>query len=357
MKKILFGVTIGLLLAGCRAPVQDASRLRVSSESALCSPAKALDEVLRLRASGAVATDRQIVIEFACGTYAVDRPLEITAAHGPLLLKGAGVLGTVFSGGKLLAAFRRELDGLTWRNVIDKELNFDQLFINDLRADLSPESNRFAPQVPGAWYLDTATHEVVYVARKGESPFSTIAIAGTAETILKLNGASDVSVEGICFMHNALGSDGVSGAMVASVGSRRISFANCKFEHGANYGLKIVDSADVTVRHSWFEDTGSGALAAAKSDGLSFEDNVVANSGCEKNGLAAVSLVESRQAKVIRNDFCCLKGPGVKTEGSVEVGMNRFWKVPGEADSSRTGDAGVRSADPSWRARVEMLTF
>lgn len=353
----VMGMAVGLLLAGCRAPQQDDSRLRVIPGGALDSPARALDEVLRLRSSGAVPQNRQIVIEFACGTYAVERPLEITEAHGPLLLKGAGPLGTVFSGGTRLGAFKCELDGLTWRNAIDKTLNFDQLFINDRRADLSPKPNCFAPRAPGAWYLDTATHEVVYVARKGESTFTTIAIAGTADSILCLKGASDVAIEGIAFMHNALGRDGASGAMVVSVCSRRISLADCKFEHGSNYGMKIADSDDVTVRRSWFEDLGSGAVKADGTGRLVVEDNVVANSGRAEGRLAAVVVNGKDGCRVEHNDFVRLKGQGLKCFGSVQASQNRFWKVPGEDDSPRSGEAGVRKDGSGWRARVELLTF
>ena len=351
------GLSVSVLLAGCRGPVSDVASLRVAPGGAIDSLAKALDEVLRLRASGAVAKERQIVVDIACGTYAVARPLEITSEHGPLLLRGAGPLGTVLSGGKRLGQFRRELDGLTWRNAIDKGLDFDQLFINGRRADLSPVANRFDPRAPGAWYLDTATHEIVYVARKGESPFGTIAIAGTVEAILCLNGASDISIEGVTFMHNALGHEGGLGAIVISAGSKRISFVDCKFEHCANYGLKVVGSADVTIRHSWFEDAGSGALLGAGTRRILFEDTVVVGCGDDKAGHAVVALTSVEDARVFQNDFCNLKGNGVKADASIEAGKNRFWKVSGEVDSPRTGDDGVRSTDPSWRARVEMLTF
>lgn len=347
---------VGLSLAGFSLPAQDVASIRVEPGGAIDSPSKALDEVQRLRTSGEVDKGSRIVVCFACGTYVVERPLKISAAHGPLLLKGAGPLGTVISGGKKLGTFRCELDGLTWRNQIDWNLSIDQLFINNRRADLSPAVNRFAPRAPGAWYLDTTTHEIVYVARKGEHPLTTKTICGRVNTVLLLDGASDITIDGIAFMHNAQGRKGASGAIVASDGSKRISFANCKFEHCANYGLNISGSADVGIRHSWFEDAG-GAVKAENSERTVFDDNIVVNCGNTDDGLAVVALDDDSDGKILHNDFLCTRGICIRRQHTVLSDKNRFWKVPGEKDSPRNDATGVRGEDQCWRARVELLTF
>ena len=347
---------IGLSLVGFRAQAQDTMSIRVEPGGVFDSPSKALDEVQRLRASGEVGKDQTIVVSIACGTYAVEKPLTISVAHGPLLLKGAGPLGTVISGGKKLGRFRCELDGLTWRNPIDKNMALDQLFINNRRADLSPATNRFAPRAPGTWYLDTVTHEIVYVARKGENPFTTKAIGGHVDTVLLLDGVSDITIEGVAFMHNAQGRDGASGAIVAAISSRRISFADCKFEHCANYGLNIIDSVGVEVRHCWFEDAG-GAVKVEKSTRTVFDDNVVVSCGNASSGLAVVAVNGDSSNRIQHNDFLCTRGTCLLCPSTALAEKNRFWKAQGEKDSSRTDNAGVRGNDRCRRARVELLTF
>ena len=344
--------------AGCCAQKTDVALLRVSPTSALDTPQKALDEVLRLRRSGLVAADRQIAVEFECGTYAVDRPLEIAAEHGPLLIKGAGALGTVFSGGKRLGLFRVETNGRVWRTPAAADWAFDQLFINRKRAELSSPDKCLSPWVPGAWYRDAATHEVVYVARPGENTAGTIAIAGAVDSVLVVKEAADVTVEGVSFMHNASGPEGPCGAAVVCDGVKRLVFSGCCFRHCANYGLKVVgSSSDVTIRHCRFDDAGGGALSACGAEGLLFEDNIVANCGTTAEQ-AAVRIEGGRRCRVAHNDFCTLKCSGVSCSGEeCESGLNRFWRVPGEKDSPREGEAGVSGKDRAWRARVELLTF
>ena len=346
------------LMAGCCAQKTDVARLGVAPETSLDSPQKALDEVLRLRRSGLVEKDRQIVVTFACGTYAVERPLVITAAHGPLLLKGAGALGTVFSGGRELGLFRVETNGRVWRTPVAADWSFDQLFINRKRADLSSPDKCLKPWLPGAWYRDAATHEVVYVARPGENPSGTTAIASALDSVMVLKDAADVTVEGISFMHNASGRAGADGAIVVCEGVRRLSVSDCGFRHCANYGLQVSgNSADVGVRHCRFDDAGSGAMRVGDAARVVFEDNVVSSCGTSP-ARAAVRIAKGRGCKVVHNDFCNLKCAGVSASGEgCEVSLNRFWKVPSEKDSPREGEAGVSGRDPVWRARVEMLTF
>ena len=346
------------LMAGCCAQKTDVARLSVAPEASLDSPQKALDEVLRLRTSGQVGKERRIVVTFACGTYAVERPLVITAAHGPLLLKGAGSLGTVFSGGKKLGLFKVETNGRVWRTPAAADWPFDQLFINRKRADLSSPDKCLKPWLPGAWYRDAATHEVVYVARPGENPSGTIAVAGSIGNVLVLKDAADVTVEGISFMHNAGGRAGADGAAVVCEGGRRLLVSDCGFRHCANYGLQVsVASEDVTVRHCRFDDAGSGAMRVCGAVRVVFEDNVVSSCGAS-SARAAVQIEKGRRCKVVHNDFCNLKCAGVSASGEgCEASLNRFWKVPGEKDSPREGEAGVSGRDPVWRARVEMLTF
>ena len=346
------------LMAGCCAQKADVARLAVAPDSSLDSPQKALDEVLRLRRSGLVAKDRQIVVSFACGTYAVERPLVVTAAHGPLLLRGAGALGTVFSGGKRLGLFRVETNGRVWRTPAAADWSFDQLFINRKRADLSSPDKCLKPWLPGAWYRDAATHEVVYVARPGENPSGTIAIVGTVDNVMILKDAADVAVEGISFMHNAAGRAGADGAAVVCEGGCRLVVSDCGFRHCANYGLQVSGASEnVKVRHCRFDDAGSGALRVCGAAHVVFEDNVVSSCGAS-SARAAVQVENGRRCKVVHNDFCNLRCAGVSCSGEgCEATLNRFWKVPGETDSPREGEAGVSGRDTVWRARVEMLTF
>lgn len=349
----------GCLLAGCCAQKADEARLQVAPGAALDSPQKALDEVLRLRKSGLVAQNRQIVVEIACGTYAVERPLEVTAAHGPLLLKGKSALGTVISGSRRLGLFDVELNGRVWRNrTVPAGMTFDQLFVNWERANLSSPSIRHEPWVPGAWCFDPDNRDLVYIARPGENPQSTITYAGVVDVLLRLGNAADVTVEGIAFMHNANGSEGADGAAVVCDGARRLTFANCAFSQCASYGLKVFGgSADVGVRHCRFDDAGSGAMCVSDAARVVFEDNVVTSCGTSP-ARAAVRIEKGRGCKVVHNDFCNLKCAGVSASGEgCESTLNRFWKVAGEKDSPREGEAGVSGEDPAWRARVEMLTF
>ena len=348
---VVFAVTASLTF-GCRLHTADFSLLRVAPDTALDSPQKAFDEVRRLRDSGQVARDRRIVVEFACGTYAVGKPIEISAEHGPLLIKGAGRLGTVFSGGKRLGLFRVETNGRVWRTPAAADWDFDQLFINRKRAEPSSPDKCLSPWVPGAWYRDAATHEVVYVARPGENPTGTTAIAGAVGTVMVLRGAVDVTVEGVSFMHNA------GGPVVVCDGAKGLLFSDCGFRHCAGYGLKVAGkSCDVAIRHCRFDDAGDGAVTAFGVDGLVFEDNVVSDCGSTAEQ-AAVRIEGGRRCRVVHNDFCSLRCGGVLCAGEgCESGMNRFWKVPGEKDSPRDGEAGVSDKDPVWRARAELLTF
>ena len=350
-------VVLACLLAGCCAQKADVARLRVAPDTMLDSPQRALDEVLRLRASGLVEKDRQIVVEFACGIYAVGRPLEITAAHGPLLLKGAGTLGTVFSGGKELGVFNVETNGRVWRTSVAADWAFDQLFINRKRADLSSPDKCLDPWLPGAWYRDGTTHEVVYVARPGEHPLTTTAVVGAVDSLMILRDAADVTVEGISFMYNVCGREGADGAVVVCEGGLHLVFSDCAFRLCDNYGLQVIGgAADVSIRHCRFDDVASGALRVCDAVRMVFEDNVVSSCG-RASVQATVRIERGRHCKVVHNDFCNLKCAGVSCPEGCETGFNRFWKVPGEADSPREGEAGVSGKDPVWRARVELLTF
>lgn len=350
-------IAVACLLSGCCAQKADVARLRVAPDTVLDSPQRALDEVLRLRTSGLAGRDRQIVVEFACGTYAVERPLEITAAHGPLLLKGAGPSGTVFSGGKELGTFRVETNGRVWRTPVAADWSFDRLIVNRKRADLSSPDKCLNPWLPGAWYRDGTTHEVVYVARPGEHPLRTTAVVGAVGNVMLLKNAVDVTVEGISFMYNMRGRDGTDGAIVACEGGRGLAFSDCAFRLCANYGLQVTgDAADVSIRHCRFDDTGCGALHVCDAVRVVFEDNVVSSCGAA-SARAAVRIEKGRHCKIVHNDFCNLKCAGVSCSEGCESSFNRFWKVPGEVDTPREGEAGVSGKDSVWRARVELLTF
>lgn len=350
-------VVVVCLLTGCCVQKADVAWLRVSPDAMLDSPQRALDEVLRLRTAGQVEKDRQVVVEFACGVYAVEHPLEITAAHGPLLLKGAGALGTVFSGGKELGTFEVETNGRVWRTPTAADLSIEQLFVNRKRADLSTPDKCLNPWLPGAWYRDGATHEVVYVARPGEHPLTTTTVVGAVDNVMVLKEAADVSVEGITFMYNMCGREGAEGAIVVCEGGRRLAFSDCAFRLCANFGLQVTGgTTDVSIRHCRFDAAASGALRACDAVHMVFEDNVVSSCGGTPV-LATVQVEGGRHCKVVHNDFCNLKCAGVSRSEGCETAFNRFWKVPGETDTPREGEAGVSGKDPVWRARVELLTF
>lgn len=355
--RIAVVLTAGAVLCGCLAQRPDNAHVVVDPAGAVASIGAALDKVLVLRSSGAVAKDEQVVIDIRCGTYVADKALEITDAHGPLLLKGAGPLGTVVSGGKELGMFRRELDGRTWRNAVSRDVEIGQLFVNDQRAERSKIADGFSEREPGAWYFDRASHEIVYVARKGESPFGTVSVAGSTDHIMRLCGASDVAIEGISFKFNGVGCEGAADGAVVVERSSRIAFAKCKFAHIANYGLKVRNSSDVAVCHSLFNDNGSGAISAAGSGCVEFVDNVVVGSGASQTGLAAVSFGQGVRGKSAHNDFCRLECAALSVGKEVVTEKNRFWRVKGEKDSPRNDDTGVLPDDRQWRARVEMLTF
>jgi len=136
---------------------------------------------------------------------------------------------------------------------------------------------------PGEWWLEGS--RLYYVPRAGEVMTSTEVVVPVLETILRLDGASHVSFEGIGFAHAGwnrptekgfLGQPagffetGTEGywqasyhppAAVSLSGVRDVTFTNCTFEHLGGVGLAIgAGSREVTVRKCLVRDVSGNGI-------------------------------------------------------------------------------------------------
>lgn len=153
---------------------------------------------------------------------------------------------------------------------------------------LSPDEQYFAENLrsafvrPGQWFLDVAAGEVLYRPRNGESLADLEAIAPRPglETLVTVDGASDIRFENVTFAHTAPSaaanvpssfdfSQGARTSPTAVVVDRatNVVFRGCTFAHMGGYAAWLrtaaVSNAFVGCR---FEDLGGGGVKVGEHD-------------------------------------------------------------------------------------------
>ncbi|MFW6457721.1 MAG: right-handed parallel beta-helix repeat-containing protein, partial [Planctomycetota bacterium] len=124
---------------------------------------------------------------------------------------------------------------------------------------------------PGEWYLDQSTGKFYYIPMPGEDIESVEIVAPVAESLLEIDGTSNIRFEGITFAHNEWSlPDDFAGAKQAAMhvpGAVNIRqaddcvFKNCRFEHLGSYGAEVVEgTVEAIFDHCTFTDLGAGGV-------------------------------------------------------------------------------------------------
>lgn len=137
MKELLWMGLAAALVAGC----DEKADIVMSAEGPVRTPAAALAKARELRASGAVK-GRPVTVFVKPGRYFVGEPTVFGPEDSGIHFYGRGYGDTVFDGGERLPPFRETAGGL-WETDVRDGFDFEQLWVNDRRAQRARTPNRF----------------------------------------------------------------------------------------------------------------------------------------------------------------------------------------------------------------------
>lgn len=140
-------------------------------------------------------------------------------------------------------------------------------------------------EVPGEWYLEE-DGTVLYVPRKGEDPARCTAVAPVLGRLLEIDGASDVTFDGLTFAHSGWNvperghpacqaeSRTVPWA-VSATNSRNVKFERCIFRHTGAGALEFGGASRNcrAVKCEFFDIGGGGVHVGPEWDGSNPGDN------------------------------------------------------------------------------------
>ena len=124
---------------------------------------------------------------------------------------------------------------------------------------------------PGEWYLDRPTGTLYYMPMPGEKPSTTEFVAPRLETLLRIDGASNIRFEGLTFAHNEWrepdafadsnqASHEVPGALILHRADTCV-FHGCRVLHSNTYAVEIDrGSVEVALEHCELRDMGAGGV-------------------------------------------------------------------------------------------------
>lgn len=173
---------------------------------------------------------------------------------------------------------------------------------------------------PGEFHVDTGAGTVAYVPREGETPAEANVIAPVTQTLVRVDGAEDVRIDGLAFAHTAWEqpstTDGYAGAQsgftitgddgpedlpgehftrqraaVEIVGSSRITVNRSAFEHLGAAGVDIrAASSDVSITGNTFRDISGAAVYAGDTDPEPAEGDVSERNEVSGNTIEDIGL-------------------------------------------------------------------
>ena len=142
-KTALYNFVIALSLIGCTPTVSDIyitpnGEEFKNGELVFSSIEEGINSVAQLRKEGVQNT---LTIHLRAGDHRITSPVRIQPELGPLKLIGEGMDKTVVKGSKVLNSKWEKFNDHIWVAKLQKEDNFDQLFINGNRQILARYPN------------------------------------------------------------------------------------------------------------------------------------------------------------------------------------------------------------------------
>lgn len=154
------------------------------------------------------------------------------------------------------------------------------------------ENVREALSLPGEWYLDRAEEKLYYIPEEGDTVDNTVLYAGVTEKLMNINGAKNISFQGINFEKtdwDYVGKDGSFSGKVfdeshplyknieygathpqaafetpASIyvsGSSGINFTDCRFENISYTAIKFENASEnCSITSCMFNEIGANAV-------------------------------------------------------------------------------------------------
>jgi len=193
-----------------------------------------------------------------------------------------------------LVSYDGDTRELTWgRPAAMKVRADDRYFLENVFEELKE---------PGQWYLDRAASKLYYIPFEGEDMASTVLYAGVNERLLTIDGAENMTFQGITFKNTAWTMPdggkawGVEGMefpqaaydvkpCVSVTDSRGVRFEGCKFDRIGSTALKFGENTHNSgVTGCEFTQIGGSAVFihgeyAAPNSGITVKDNLIAHYG------------------------------------------------------------------------------
>jgi hypothetical protein len=159
------------------------------------------------------------------------------------------------------------------------------------------ENVKEALKKPGQFYFDRADSKLYVIPEKGVKLDLARTIVPRLETILKVDGASNIQFKGITFSHSAWTmpkagrnfpqAEADLGGAVVVQNAKNVSFDNCTISHTGGYGLEIGDhSQDISFRNGELSDLGAGGVKIGVMGPRTDESDVTQRVTIENNLIA-----------------------------------------------------------------------
>lgn len=177
---------------------------------------------------------------------------------------------------------------------------------------------------PGEWYMDYSSNKLYYIPRSGETKDNTEVWLATTEQLININGADNVSFEGIKFRNtNAVYTTNYSQSAYGSKATalvnnaENINFRNCEFSSigetalcFGNWGSGNVKNVlNCSVTGCLFNQIGASAVAVAGQNNenlcpknIIVNDNVIMNYGKNRGQACGIFVTFGNNISVTHNE-------------------------------------------------------
>ncbi|MEI6579688.1 MAG: right-handed parallel beta-helix repeat-containing protein [Eubacteriales bacterium] len=181
-----------------------------------------------------------------------------------------------------------------------------------------------AISVPGEWYLKSDTGKLYYIPQASDNISTTVLYAGKLETVIKIDGISGISFNGITFrdtgwnivpveLENSQAAWGVAPAILAK-NANNISFIGCALQNIGASGIKIgYNTKNCLVKSCSFVNIGGTAVFIEGSNvqpdapditkDITVTDNHIYKYGRIFNNAIGVLLIHARNCEISHNEI------------------------------------------------------
>ncbi len=181
-----------------------------------------------------------------------------------------------------------------------------------------------ALSVPGEWYLKRDTGKLYYIPQPSDDISTTVLYAGKLETVIKIDGVSGISFNGISFrdtgwnivpveLENSQAAWGVASAILAT-NANNISFIGCVLQNIGASGIKIGDNTkNCLVKSCLLRNIGGTGIFIeggnvqpedpAITKDIVVTDNHIYKYGRIFNNAIGVLLINARNCEISHNEI------------------------------------------------------